>query len=69
LMKLLKLGYRTAEVPVSKIYPAKAVGNTKMRPLVDWWHMLAPVFVVGLGIERFVHGRPGGNDRRCNAHD
>jgi len=57
LMKLLRLGYRTAEVPVSKIYPAKAVGNTKMRPLIDWWHMLAPVFVVGLGLERPAHSR------------
>jgi dolichol-phosphate mannosyltransferase len=55
LMKLLKLGYRTTEVPVSKIYPAKAVGNTKMRPLVDWWNMLAPIFLVGLGIERLIH--------------
>jgi len=55
LIKLLKLGYRTTEVPVSKIYPPKAVGNTKVRPLVDWWHMLAPVFIVGLGIERLVH--------------
>jgi dolichol-phosphate mannosyltransferase len=55
MMKLLKLGYRTIEVPVSKIYPSKATGNTKMRPLVDWWHMLAPIFVIGLGIERLVH--------------
>jgi dolichol-phosphate mannosyltransferase len=55
LIKLLKLDYRTTEVPVSKIYPAKAVGNTKMRPLVDWWHMLSPIIVVGLGIERFAH--------------
>ena len=54
LMKLLKLGYRTAEVPVSKIYPPKAAGNTKMRPVLDWWQMLAPIFVVGLGIERLV---------------
>jgi dolichol-phosphate mannosyltransferase len=59
LMKLLKLGYRTAEVPVSKIYPPKAIGNTKMRPVLDWWHMLAPVLVVGLGLDRLVqrHGR------------
>ena len=55
LIKLLKLGYRTTEVPVSKIYPIRTAGNTKMRPLVDWWHMLAPIFVVGLGIERLVH--------------
>jgi dolichol-phosphate mannosyltransferase len=57
MMKLLKLGYRTAEVPVSKIYPPKAVGNTKMRPFVDWWHMLAPVFIVGLGIDRLAFRR------------
>jgi dolichol-phosphate mannosyltransferase len=49
MMKLLKLGYRTAEAPVSKIYPPKTAGNTKMRPLVDWWQMLKPIFVVGLG--------------------
>src|ERR1700730_2399809 len=55
LIKLLRLGYRTTEVPVSKIYPVRTAGNTKMRPLVDWCHMLAPIFVVGLGIERLVH--------------
>jgi dolichol-phosphate mannosyltransferase len=57
LMKLLKLGYRTAEVPVSKIYPPKALGNTKMRPFLDWWHMLAPVLVIGLGLDRLVQRR------------
>jgi len=55
LIKLLKLGYRSTEVPVSKIYPPKGVGNTKMRPLVDWWHMLSPIFLIGLGIENLVH--------------
>ena len=40
LIKLLKLGYRTTEVPVSKIYPPKAAGNTKMRPLIDWWNKI-----------------------------
>jgi dolichol-phosphate mannosyltransferase len=63
LMKLLKLGYRTAEVPVSKIYPPKAIGNTKMRPFLDWWHMLAPVLVVGLGLDRRVQRR--GRCDRC----
>jgi dolichol-phosphate mannosyltransferase len=57
LMKLLKLGYRVAEAPVSKIYPAKAAGNTKMRPVVDWWRMLAPIFVVGLGLDRIFRSR------------
>jgi dolichol-phosphate mannosyltransferase len=59
LMKLLKLRYRATEVPVSKFYPPRAIGNTKMRPLVDWWHMLAPIFVIGFGIESLVHPRFG----------
>jgi dolichol-phosphate mannosyltransferase len=54
LIKLLKLGYRTTEVPVTKIYPPKASGNTKMRPLIDWWNMLAPIFVIGLRLERVI---------------
>jgi len=66
MMKLLKLGYRTTEVPVSKIYPSKAVGNTKMRPIVDWWNMLTPIFVIGLGIERLVHG---GRPRYAVVHE
>ncbi len=57
MMKLLRLGYRVAEAPVSKIYPPRAVGNTKMRPGVDWWQMLAPIFVVGVGLESFMHDR------------
>ena len=59
LMKLLKLGYRATEVPVSKIYPPKAVGNTKMRPFIDWWHMLAPIFIVGLGIDHLLRRGKG----------
>jgi dolichol-phosphate mannosyltransferase len=52
LIKMLKLGYRTCEVPVSKIYPPKSVGQTKMRPVLDWWKMLRPVFYLGLGLRR-----------------
>ena len=52
LIRVLKLGYRTSEVPVSKIYPPRAIGNTKMRPVIDWWKMLRPVFVVGLGLRQ-----------------
>ena len=57
LMKILKLGYRAAEAPVSKIYPPRAAGNTKMRPLIDWWHMLAPIFIVGFGIDHLLRRR------------
>ena len=52
LMKLLKLGYRCTEAPVSKIYPIRSRGNTKMRPLVDWWHMLSPIFMVEFGLDQ-----------------
>lgn len=59
LMKILRLGYRATEVPVSKVYPPRMIGNTKMRPLIDWWHMLSPIFVVGLGLDHLMPRRPG----------
>jgi dolichol-phosphate mannosyltransferase len=52
LMRVLQLGYRTCEVPVSKTYPRRDLGYTKMRPVVDWWKMLRPIFIVGLGMRR-----------------
>jgi dolichol-phosphate mannosyltransferase len=52
LMKLLRLRYRCREVPVSKIYPPRAIGRTKMRPFVDWWRILSPIFLIGLGLRR-----------------
>ena len=52
LIKMLKLGFRTCEVPVSKIYPPRSVAHTKMRPVLDWWKMLRPVFYLGLGLRR-----------------
>lgn len=47
LMKLLMLGFSTEEVPCTKIYPAKKLGRTKMRPIFDWWKMLRPIFLLG----------------------
>jgi dolichol-phosphate mannosyltransferase len=51
-LQAIRLGYRVLEVPVTKIYPAKALGQTKMKPMVDWWRLLSPIFYVGLGIKR-----------------
>ncbi|HEY6477837.1 MAG TPA: glycosyltransferase family 2 protein [Polyangia bacterium] len=48
--KTIRLGYRTAEVPVSKIYPPKAIGYTKMKPVTGWWSMLRPLVLLGLGL-------------------
>jgi predicted Rossmann fold flavoprotein len=45
-------GYRTAEVPVTKIYPPKSLGQTKMKPITGWWSILRPLVFMGLGIRR-----------------
>ncbi len=50
LFKVLKLGYRHTEVPCTKIYPSRRIGNTKMRPIVGWWDILKPVYLLGLGL-------------------
>lgn len=52
--------YRYVEVPVSKIYPKnkKSLLNqggakySHIRPFVDWWHILKPIFYLVLGIKK-----------------
>ena len=51
-LRAIRLGYRTTEVPVTKVYPPKAFGQTKMRPVVGWWSILRPLVYVGLGLRR-----------------
>jgi len=50
--KFIKLGYKVREVPVTKIYPPKALGYTKMRPFIGWWSILRPIFLLGLGLRK-----------------
>ncbi len=50
LWKVIKLGYRHREVPCTKIYPSRREGFTKMRPVVDWWNILRPIFLLGFGL-------------------
>lgn len=50
--KAIKLGYKVTEAPVSKIYPSRKVGYTKMRPIIDWWLILKPVFLLGLRLAK-----------------
>lgn len=52
LFKAIKLGYRFKEVPVTKIYPPKKLGYTKMKPIIGWWSILRPVLFLGLGIKK-----------------
>ncbi len=50
--KFIRLGYRVKEVPVTKIYPPKALGYTKMKPITGWWSILRPIFILGLGLKK-----------------
>ncbi len=50
--KFIKLGYRVKEVPVTKIYPPKELGYTKMTPFTGWWSILRPIFLLGFGIKK-----------------
>ena len=45
----MRLGYRTVEVPVTKIYPPRELGQTKMKPITGWWSILRPLVYAGLG--------------------
>ena len=46
--KFITLGYRVCEVPVSKIYPPRRTNYSKIRPIVDWWHMVRPLMLLAL---------------------
>lgn len=50
--KAVRLGYKVKEVAVSKIYPPKKLGYTKMKPITGWWSILRPIFLLGLGIKK-----------------
>ena len=52
LFKSITLGYKFKEVPVTKIYPAKKLGYTKMKPITGWWSILRPVIFLGLRIRK-----------------
>lgn len=48
-LRAIRCGFRTVEVPVSKVYPPKHLGQTKMKPISGWWSILRPLLLVGLG--------------------
>jgi glycosyltransferase involved in cell wall biosynthesis len=43
-LRIIKRGYKTAEVPVTKIYPPRKLGQTKMKPITGWWSILRPLW-------------------------
>ncbi len=52
LYRAIALGYGVVEVPVTKRYPPKALGQTKMKPVTGWWSILRPLVLLGLGLKR-----------------
>ena len=48
----IRLGYRVTEAPVSKIYPDKKLGYSKMKPITGWWSILRPLFYLALRIKQ-----------------
>jgi dolichol-phosphate mannosyltransferase len=55
LLRAIALGYRVSEVAVTKRYPPKSMGQTKMRPLLDWWAILRPIVYAGVRDRRLPH--------------
>jgi dolichol-phosphate mannosyltransferase len=51
-IRAIQLGYRTMEMPCTKVYPPKALGQTKMKPITGWWSMLRPLVYLGLRIKK-----------------
>ena len=51
-LRAIRTGRKVVEVPVTKIYPPKKLGQTKMKPVTGWWSILRPIVFVGLGLKR-----------------
>ena len=50
--KVLTLGYKMKEVPVSKVYPHRNKGGySKISPLQDWWKIISPLIYLKLGVK------------------
>lgn len=50
--KVLTLGYKMKEVPVSKVYEyAHRGGYSRISPLRDWWKIAGPLIYLKLGVK------------------
>ncbi len=50
--KVVMNGYKVKEVPVTKEYHSNTKGYTKMKPIIGWWSILRPMFLLKLGLKR-----------------
>jgi dolichol-phosphate mannosyltransferase len=49
--KVITLGYKMCEVPVSKDYLPHIKNYSKIRPVIDWWKMARPLIYLKLSIK------------------
>lgn len=49
--KVITLGYKIKEVAVSKNYIPGVKKYSKIRPIIDWWKLARPIFLLKLGIK------------------
>ncbi|MFP3881054.1 MAG: glycosyltransferase family 2 protein [Actinomycetota bacterium] len=52
LYRAAQLGYELSEVGVTKRYPPKALGQTKMKPISGWWSILRPLVLLAVRLKR-----------------
>jgi len=52
--KVLELGFKYAEVPVSKVYPSDGMSISKIKLFGnwDWWSLLRPLVLLSLGMKK-----------------
>ena len=50
--KVLTLGYKVIETPVSKIYPEERRGYSQISPFKDWWQIVGPILLLRLGAKK-----------------
>ena len=52
--KVLSLGYKVKEVPVTKSYKhfKKGMSYSHIRPFVDWWSIIRPIVFLALGVRK-----------------
>lgn len=51
--KVLMLGYKTKEVPVSKVYPHRHKGGySNISPFRDWWKIVGPLIYLKIGAKK-----------------
>lgn len=49
--KVITLGYKIKEVAVSKNYLPNVKNYSKIRPVIDWWKLARPLFLLKFGIK------------------